>query len=144
MKLIREHRMLKDGHQLPSDGIFWIIGEEILQFSSDVDTRSTLFFQGKDYLHSQTWLTLRDKYLVNGSQVPCDYYPRGRVVVKWDKEERLFQAQVFMDKCLYPEHWDRILTNFNLELPNCRVEYAGNSGFGNSHYKCHNCNNKGR
>lgn len=142
IKLIEHKLQLKESRVLPQDGIFWVIDGKFIQSSFDFNPLTQLaIIDNNYYTHKELWHILKDKYKVDGKDVAYDYFPRGRVVINYSDGK--FIATIYMDNCLRPEWEDIAKEQFNLNLPSCEVVFGGNSGFGNSHYTCHNCKDKG-
>lgn len=132
---------LKEGINVPCEGIFWVIDNNLIALKDPVDVSHSI---GTDLTHIQSWKTLRNKYKVNGKPVPYDYFPRGRVMIlPIYAEGKVFQyydVTVYIDKCIdTPEMRDYIEDEFRLYLKTCKVSYEGQLGLDGSHYTCHNC-----
>ena len=137
--------ILKEGKVYPYEGYFWIIDNKVIGVASEVPHYDYEFsLNGKT--HKNTWGTISKDFLVNGKEVPFDYFPRGRVMV--DPEYHLdgsfdeYTCIVFLDKCINNEDCKRMIVDYyNLDLPTIhRVKWSMlGERAGIDHYQCHNC-----
>lgn len=132
--------ILKEGTNIPCEGIFWVIDGKLIALKDPIDTQHGI---GTDLTHIQSWKSLKNNYKVDGKPVKYDYYPRGRVMILPIYNGSTFQyydVTVYIDKCIDTlEIRDHIEDEFRLYLKSCKVNYEGQLGLDGSHYKCHNC-----
>lgn len=133
---------IRESLQIPYEGIFWYINNELIAFTDTINTKDT--FDCTDLLHKEVWKEIRNNYLVNGNIVSYDYFPRGRVetLVILDSSGNLdcYEANVYLDKCINKKTIrDQIEEEFRLYLKNVNVNYAGQLFIDGSHYVCHKC-----
>ena len=131
-------RIIRESLVCPLEGIFWYIDRSIVALSQDVSYRD--YKNDFNYEHKDLWAKIADDYLVDGKQVPFNYYPRGRVMVEPvfdDKGFRNYWVQVVLDHCLdNPEIEQQIIDAFNLDLPSCDEPMFW---YEKEHYNCINC-----
>lgn len=138
-------KMLNENRNLPQEGLFWMINDEIVGITAEVPTKDYHYeLEGKT--HKNSWHLFSQNYLVDGKEVEWDYFPRGRVLV--DHLPTVsdvftgFIATIYNDKCLNNEMAkQKILEYFNLELPTVKIVswQDANKIAGIEHYSCHNC-----
>lgn len=137
---------LLESTNFPSEGFFWIINDKVVGLSSEVPTSNYQYeLDGKT--HQNTWRLFQKDYLVNGHEVPYDYYPRGRIMIDphYDLITNKFTEYsciVFLDKCINNDKYKRIVTDYyNLDLktiPYISWVMLGERA-GIDHYTCHMC-----
>lgn len=86
---IKMHSVV-DSEILPYSGCFWIVDDTF------VCVATTHYEENIDF--SVAWNMVRDLFKADGKTVSYDYYPRGRVKIKNDFEER--KAYVYIDDCI--------------------------------------------
>jgi len=129
---------------IPSEGIFWIINEQLVAFTKQVDTGEKI---STTLEHKRIW---NDKFvnyrLENGCTVSYDYFPRGRVIVNPICNDEIFvhyDVYIYIDDCINnPKILKDIIHEFRLKV-NCHIKYIGSEcEVESDHYMCHNCKNK--
>lgn len=127
--------------QVPCEGIFWLIDENIISFTDEVNPRDP--YSMTDLLHKNVWETISKDYKVNGYEVPYNYFPRGRVevlvILNSDNILDHYEAYIYMDKHIGSKYLDKIENDFRLYLPNVNVTCSGQMFIDGSHYICHMC-----
>jgi hypothetical protein len=138
---VERRKRLSESLDAPCEGIFWIIDNELIAYTDQVDTSGKL---STTLEHRKIWNEIKDKYTDDEMQlVPYDYYPRGRVMVNpiyKDGKFDHYNAYIYMDECIKTyENITDIIYEFRLKN-NCDIKYVGSSGGVESgHYVCHNC-----
>lgn len=133
---------INENLQIPCEGIFWVIDDELISFTDQVDPKDP--FNCTDLTHKETWKYIKDKYKVNEHTVGYDYFPRGRVetLVIQNNDGSLdhYEASIYLDKCIYDKDIiDNIINEFRLYLSNVLVNVEGQLFIDGSHYTCHMC-----
>ena len=141
MRIICE-RTLSEAFGIPCEGIFWVIDNKLVTFKDPVNPRNP--YDMTDLLHKETWKHIKNSYKVSGKVVPYDYFPRGRVetlvILNSDGKLDHYEANIYLDKCIHTENiMEEIISEYNLYLPNVKVNYCGKLFIDGSHYVCHNC-----
>ena len=140
--IILSEKKLKESIQVPCEGIFWFIDNELICLKDPINPRDPYFMT--DLLHKESWRYLKSKYLVNGKEVAYDYFPRGRVEVltildhngNFDK----YEANIYIDRCIDKKDIrNEIEQEYRLYLPKVDVHYNGQLFIDGSHYTFHNC-----
>ena len=137
--------ILKENSNYPYEGYFWIINNKIVGVTAEVPQYNYDYnLNGKT--HKNTWNKICNDYLVNGKQVPFDYFPRGRVMVdpNYDENNKFtdYSCLVFLDKCINnTECKDLIVSYYNLDLPSIpHISWMMlNERAGIEHYICNGC-----
>lgn len=133
-------KVIKESINLPYEGYFWIIDNQILGTTSEVPKYGYEYVQSKT--HEQTWNKLKPE----GCDKSFNYYPRGRVMVDPEYENDKFKgftSMIFLDPCIdNQECKDMIIDYYNLDVPTMlHITWMGNlkGRAGINHYTCHNC-----
>ncbi|MCM1226408.1 MAG: hypothetical protein NC320_03155 [Clostridium sp.] len=130
------------GTNNPKGGIFWVIDDELVVVSDNVNTHGS---ECDDILHINAWKSIKNQYKVDGKAVKYDYFPRGRVMVMpiWNNSGEFdhYDCYIYGDKCIIdePEIQDEIEDMFRLYLNTCKVIYEGQLSIDGTHYTCHMC-----
>lgn len=140
MKVMLESRFY------PSEGYFWIINDRVVGPAVEVP-HYNYEYSLANKTHENTWHHYKSKYLVDGYEVPFDYYPRGRVMVDpnytSDNKFTSYSVMVFIDKCIDTNHHKNLITDYyNLDASSClpimwMASLKERAGI--DHYTCHNC-----
>jgi hypothetical protein len=118
-----------DSEILPYSGCFWIVDDTF------VCVATKHYEENIDF--SVAWNMVRDLFKVDGNIVSYDYYPRGRVKIKNEFEER--KAYVYIDDCIFKEDFFFELTQeFKIVGKYCHLVYIG-SNYAAEKYTCHKC-----
>ena len=139
---------LEESINIPREGIFWVINNELVAFSDQVNPMDP--FQTTDLLHKEVWKNIKDNYLVNGKEVDYDYFPRGRVEILVIQDDQkvvdYYDSHVYMDRCISNKTWmNKVIDEFRLYFNNVHVTFDGQLFIDGSHYVCNSCkrrNNK--
>lgn len=137
----RKYRM-NESFDAPCEGIFWVINNELIAFTEQIDTSGKW---STDLEHYKLWSELQHKFTVNNKTVDYNYFPRGRVMVNpiRDKNNNFLHYDVFIyiDNCINKsEIVNDIIYEFRLNNPKCNIKYIGaDGGITSNHYTCHNC-----
>ena len=134
-------RNLNESMNLPMEGFFWIIDNQILGTAQEVPEYGYEYTQSKT--HQETW----DKLKPKDCDKEFDYYPRGRVMVDpeydLDNKFKYFTCMIFLDPCIDNEICkEMIIDYYNLDVPKMHeIKWFGNlkQRAGINHYTCHNC-----
>ena len=131
---------LVEESQLPLEGFFWIIEDEVVGYTEQVNKYGYELKQSKT--HEELW----DSIKPNGCDKGFDYYPRGRVMVdqNYDSDGKFthFSAMVFLDPCINNKR-DKVTDYYNLSQIEKRhnifwmVNLKERSGI--NHYSCFMC-----
>lgn len=141
-------KLLKESSNLPYEGFFWIIDGSVVGVVSEVPQYNYNYaLNGKT--HSNTWNKFKADYMVDGSCVDFDYFPRGRVMVdpnySLDGKFTDYSCMVFLDKCINNDECkEKIIDYYNLDLRtvhNISWMMLGERA-GIDHYTCNGCRNK--
>ena len=140
--IILSEKRLKESIQVPCEGIFWFIDNELICLKDPINPRDPYFMT--DLLHKESWRYLKSKYLVNGKEVAYDYFPRGRVevltILDHDGNLDRYDANIYIDRCINRQDIrDEVVQEYRLYLPKVEVHYSGQLFIDGSHYTCHNC-----
>ena len=113
---------------VPKQGIFWLIGGEIVNFTETVDWDTSIVFGVAD--HQETWRRIRSDHLVDGKSVEYDYFPRGCVkicpVVDGEDQSIIgYECSVYADTCVIedPAVREKIEKAFDLDPEEHTVKY---------------------
>lgn len=141
--IIKESNNIKESSlDMPNEGIFWVINNDIISFDYSVDTSGS-YFDG--FEHIKLWDEIKNRYKINGKVVEYNYFPRGRVMVNpiKDNEGKFthYDVYIYIDNCINSENIiNEIKYEFRLNKPNCKIKYIGvEGGITSNHYTCHNC-----
>ena len=133
-------KRLNESLDCPCEGIFWVIGDELIAFTEQTDT---LGKHSTTLEHRKIWSEIWSKYTLDGKPVLFDYFPRGRVMVnpvyKDDKFDH-YNAYIYIDDCINDDEIiSDLIYTFRLNK-NCDIKYIGSEGGVESdHYRCHLC-----
>lgn len=125
----------------PCEGIFWVIENELIAFTEQVDTTGRF---STSLEHIKIWDQIKQKYQVSGKTVSFDYFPRGRVMVNPVYLNiytfNHYDVFIYIDDCI---NNDDIITDILYEYrlnKNCDIRYIGSSGgIESNHYRCYMC-----
>lgn len=137
--------VLKESSVIPMEGFFWVIDGEVIGITSEVP-RYNYDYNLNGKTHQNTWKNFKQYYLVNGKEVPFDYFPRGRIMIdpNYDLDGKFeeYDCMVFLDKCLNNEKCKELISDYyNLNIssiPHINWTMLGERA-GIDHYQCHNC-----
>lgn len=136
-------RILKESSgDVPCEGYFWYINDKIVGVSVKVPQYGYEYqLDGKT--HKNTWSSISQDYLINGKEVPWDYFPRGRVMIdpEYDSSGKFegYTAQVFADVCLNTQEVkDKIIDYYNLYKTDI-LWFINKKYSVMNHYICHQC-----
>ena len=134
--------IIDENLQIPCEGIFWVINDELISFADQVDPKDP--FNCTDLTHRETWRYIKDKYTINNNTVDYDYFPRGRVetlvIQNDDGSLDYYEASIYLDRCISNmEIVEKIVEDFRLYLSNVRIKVEGQLFIDGSHYTCHMC-----
>ena len=132
---------LNESVNLPSEGYFWIIDDQVLGVSNEVPMYNYEYKQSNT--HEQSWSSIKPA----GCDKSFDYYPRGRVMVDPEYDDsntfKYFTAMIFIDPCIDNDYYkNKIIDYYNLDIPKMyHINWMGNlkGRAGINHYTCHNC-----
>jgi len=103
-------------------GVFWVIDGDLLAFPFTDDYLGGVAKSGDTYNHKKLWSEVKPR----GTNVPYNYFPRGRVHIT-----NRGQAQVFMNPTIDESMISEIKTKFGLrEDPIIQYDHS-------QHYKCY-------
>lgn len=130
----------------PYEGFFWIIRGEVVGIASEVPHYNYDYaLNGRT--HENSWKIFSKDYLVDGKEVPFDYFPRGRIMIdpNYDLTTEKFtdySCIVFLDKCINnAESKRKIVEYYNLDnsdIHNIMWTMLGERA-GIDHYTCNGC-----
>ena len=130
----------------PYEGFFWIINGEVVGIASEVPHYNYDYaLNGRT--HENSWIAFSKDYLVDGKEVPFDYFPRGRIMIdpNYDLTTEKFtdySCIVFLDKCINNvESKRKIVEYYNLDnsdIHNIMWTMLGERA-GIDHYTCNGC-----
>lgn len=132
ISLIIERNTINESYEKPSEGIFWFIDNKLIAYMDPVGYSTNLD-------HKTIWESIKTQY----SNLPFNYYPRGRVMVNERRDDagilNGYDAYIYVDDCINTQEIvDYIKYHFNLSK--CHIVYVGSDGgITSNHYKCHNC-----
>lgn len=141
MKLYVERvRRFNESIDSPCEGIFWFIGDELVAFTEQVDTKGRM---STTLEHRDIWREISHRYRVNGKDVSFNYFPRGRVMVNPKTKNDVFDHYdvfIYIDDCINSDDFlSDIYYEFRLNK-NCEIKYIGSDGgVTSNHYRCHDC-----
>lgn len=139
--------VLTESKNIPSEGIFWIVENEIIGISEEVP-QLNYEYGLKGVTHENIWHQFSNEYKVNGYKVPFNYFPRGRIMVDPNLGNGKFinySVLIFLDKCVDTQYYrEMIVRYYNLDLKSCGIPMwlSLKERTGINHYTCHNCENK--
>lgn len=128
---------------IPNQGIFWFVGDDLVALCDPVDIRNYTEFGALN--HKDAWRHLCEDYPVDGKPVSYNYYPRGRVIVtpEFDDDYNFthYICYVYADLCIIkkPEFRSAIEAEFGLYLSTCDVYYEDQLSLDGTHYTCYMC-----
>ena len=133
-------------NNLPSEGFFWIIYDEVVGISSIVP-KYDYSYPINGQTHENSWSKYSKFYLdLDGNELSWDYFPRGRIMIdpNYDLTGNFedYSCMIFLDRCINnPIHKQLISDYYNLnipEIPHIHWTMLGERA-GIDHYQCHNC-----
>ena len=124
----------------PNDGIFWLIGNELVSFADPIDKVGRITTPKE---HDKIWETIKSKYKICNKLVNYDYFPRGRVVIhtvsNYDGSFSHYNAYIYIDDCIKDDETISDIIN-SFCLKDCTIKYIGSDGdITSEHYDCHYC-----